>query len=85
MPSLRRDVRRSMQVPMRPCCLRNNAIPHVNALAIFETVAGNRKIFYGAGRSASRTIIGVSFRFESFVVIGQLIVVFVQVMAAETS
>ena len=73
-----------MQVPMRPCCLRNNAIPHVNALAIFETVAGNRKIFYGAGRSASRTIIGVSFRFESFVVIWEMILVFVPVFGPET-
>jgi hypothetical protein len=47
--------------------------------------AGNRKIFGRAGRYAARTIIGVSFKFASFVVFGQSIVVYVQVMAAESS
>ena len=42
-----------------------------SGLSLYQRIsrAGNRKIFDRAGRCASRTIIGVSFRFESFVVL----------------
>jgi hypothetical protein len=58
-----------------------------SGLSLYQRIsrAGNRKIFDRAGRCASPTIIGVSFRFESFVVFSQSIVVYVQVMAAESS